>query len=115
MLLFKVVELITTTVEILFIVCFSFEQVLESFFRRALAWEKEESVRGLNVVEEKDSVFFFTNNIQEKVEVRILMTEEEKALPYLKIKGMAPGFEGFHLAILRLNEVNSVILDSSSV
>ena len=30
------------------------------------------------------------------------MAKEETALPYQKIKGMAPGFIGFHLAILKL-------------
>lgn len=87
-----------------------FEQVVESFFRRALAWEKEEAVKGLNVVEEKDGVFFFRNDrIPETVEVGILMGEEEAALPYQKVKGMAPGFKGFHLAILKLEEVNSLL------
>lgn len=87
-----------------------FEQVVESFFRRALAWEKEEAVKGLNVVEEKDGVFFFRNDrIPETVEVGILMGEEEPALPYHKVKGMAPEFKGFHLAILNLEEVNSLL------
>ena len=86
-----------------------FEKVVESFFRRALAWEKEESVKGLNVVKEKDGVFFFENDhIPDEVEVGILMAEEETALPFQKIKAMAPGFKGFHLAILKLEKVNSL-------
>ena len=86
-----------------------FEKVVESFFRRALAWGKEESVKGLNVVKEKDGIFFFENDhIPDEVDVRILMAEEETALPFQKIKAMEPGFKGFHLAILKLEKVNSL-------
>jgi len=86
-----------------------FEKVIESSFRRALAWEKEESVKGLNVVKEKDGIFFFENNhIPEEVEVGILMAKEETALPFQKIKAKAPGFKGFYLAILKLEKVNSL-------
>jgi len=86
-----------------------YEKVVESFFRRALAWEKEESVKGFNVVKEKDSVFFFENDhIPDQVEVGTLMAKEETALPFQKIKTMAPGFKGFHLAILKLEKVNSL-------
>lgn len=43
------------------------------------------------------------------------MAEEETALRYQKMKGMAQGSKGFHLAIVKLEEVNSLTLDSSLV
>lgn len=72
-------------------------QVLESFIRRALAWENhEETMRG----------FFFHSKNEESHELGILMALEE-TLPVQKLRKTAPSFKGFHLAIIKLEEVIS--------
>lgn len=88
------------------LICHNFAllQVLESFIRRALAWEKEETLKGLNVAEEKNGVFFFHSKNEESHEVGILLEMEDR-LPVQKLKTIAPSFEGFHLAIIKLEEV----------
>lgn len=63
-------------------------------------------MKGLNVAEEKNGVFFFHNKNEESHEVGILM-ELQDTLPVQKLRTIAPSFEGFHLAIIKLEEVIS--------
>jgi len=62
-------------------------------------------MKGLNVAEEKNGVFFHNKN-EESHEVGILM-ELQDTLPVQKLRTIAPSFEGFHLAIIKLEEVIS--------
>ena len=61
-------------------------------------------MKGLNVAEEKNGVFFFHNNNEESHEVGIVMAFKD-TLPVQQMRTIAPSFEGFHLAIIKLEEV----------
>ena len=79
--------------------------MLESFFKRALAWEKEEMVKGVDVTQEKNGIFLFHGRTEGTTEVGILMAGEQSRLPFEQIKEIAPSFKGFDLVILNLKKV----------
>ena len=58
-------------------------------------------MKGVNVAEEKNGIFFYHNKNEESHEVGILMGWKETTLPLTRLRTIAPTFEGFHLAIVK--------------
>lgn len=85
--------------------CYPLIQVLEAFFRRALAWEKESNLQ-INLSEEKNGVYYFSNEIESSTEIGILLQGNETQVPFQQIRATAANFKGFDLVVTRLGEVS---------
>lgn len=85
------------------------KQVLEAFFRRALAWEKraggeeqEEGLHAISLSEERDGVYFYKSGH----EIGVMLEGNPANFPSQKIRSIVPGLKGFALVIIQLDKVS---------
>jgi len=83
------------------------KQVLEAFFRRALAWEKraggeeqEEGLHAISLSEERDGVYFYKSGH----EIGVMLEGNPANFPSQKIRSIVPGLKGFALVIIQLDK-----------
>ena len=81
------------------------KQLLEAFFKRALAWEngdKEgQDEGGFSLSQEKDGIYLF----QSDQEIGIMLEGHATKLPFGQIRSIAPGIKGFDLILIKLDKV----------
>lgn len=85
------------------------KQVLEAFFRRALAWEKraggeeqEEGLYAISLSEEREGVYFYKNGR----EIGVMLEGNPGNFPSQKIRSIIPGLKGFALVVIHLDKVS---------
>ena len=84
--------------------------MLESFFRRALAWEKEgageenepEGQHAISLSEERDGVYFYESG-QDK---GVMLEGNPTKLPLQQLRSIVPGLKGFALVMIHLDNVS---------
>ena len=82
--------------------------MLEAFFRRGLAWEKEggeeneDVMHPISLSEERDGMYFY----QSGQEIGVMLNGHSKNLPLQQIRSIVPGMKGFDLVMIYLDKVN---------